>query len=100
MKNVHWIFLLLMAGCAPALYVPDPRDATPEASLQELVKGREIYTERCARCHSLYLPDRFSTAQWKAALDRMQPRARIDSTEKELILKMIFAGKARSTRED
>ena len=34
--------------------------------------------------------------QWKASLDKMQPRARIDETEKELILKMLLAGKMRT----
>ena len=92
--------LLVSAGCGASLYVPEPRDASANASLEDLIRGREIYTQRCARCHSLFLPDRFSMAQWKTSLDKMQPRARISDTEKELILKMILAGKLRGNRRD
>ena len=92
--------LLVIAGCGASLYLPEPRDASADASLEDLIRGREIYTQRCARCHSLFLPERFSMAQWKTSLNKMQPRARINDTEKELILKMIFAGKLRGTQRD
>ena len=92
--------LVLLAGCSAALYIPQPGDATADSSLEELTLGRELYVERCGRCHALYLPDRFSVAQWSSSLDRMQPRARIDDTEKALILKMLAAGKARTAAKE
>jgi len=99
-KIAFTLALLVITGCGASLYVPESRDASADASLDDLVKGREIYTQRCARCHSLFLPDRFSMVQWKSSLEKMQPRARINDTEKELILKMILAGKLRGNRPD
>ena len=95
-KILLLLALGLVAGCSASLYVPQPADVTADASLEELTRGRELYVQRCGRCHSLYLPDRFSVAQWRSSLDKMQLRAGIADTEKELIFKMILAGKART----
>ena len=90
---------LTLAGCGASLYVPGPADATPSASLAELTAGRELYAQSCSTCHSLFLPARFSPAEWRRNLERMQPRAHISDSDKTLILKFLLAGRRRAAGE-
>ena len=88
-----------LAGCGASLYVPGPADATPAAPLAQLAAGRELYTRNCNTCHSLFLPDRFTPAEWQRDIDRMQPRARITDSAKTLILKYLMAGQQRASAQ-
>jgi mono/diheme cytochrome c family protein len=76
--------------------MPDSTDATAAVTLQELAIGRNLYTQRCGSCHTLYLPGHLNDAGWRTKLNEMQPKARIADAEKELILKYILRGRART----
>lgn len=74
-----------LAGCAPALYKPDPA-LTYQVPLEQLVEGRKLYVSACGSCHSLYLPHQYSMEIWAHNLDEMQERSKISDSQKELIL--------------
>ncbi len=79
--------VFLLFSCSSQLYIPI--DATPKVSLEDLKKGREIYVNNCASCHQLYAPNKFSEKEWEENLNRMQGRAKISDTEKQLIYQYI-----------
>lgn len=67
---MHWgllIFGLLLAGSAAA----DPAPA------------RQLYTRKCAACHQLYDPARYSAADWDRWLNKMQRKARLNDDQVE-----------------
>ena len=84
------ILVLVLCGCTTALYVPTEYDALEQnISLNTLKTGRELYIYKCGSCHNLYLPDKYTRQEWIPIMDKMQKRAKIDSSQKDLILKYI-----------
>jgi hypothetical protein len=77
-------------GCITVLYVPTENDATNHnVSLNTLKKGRELYMNKCSSCHNLYLPTKYTNQKWLLIIGKMQKRAKIDSSQKDLIMKYI-----------
>lgn len=82
---------ILICGCSAALKVPTPADAQKTGTqLSTLAKGREMYIDHCASCHNLYLPEKYTAAQWKTEVNVMQKKAKIDDVQKETILKYLI----------
>jgi len=80
------IAIVGLIGCVSALYVPTKKDAISQnTSLEKLQQGRELYIKRCGSCHNLYLPSGYTSKAWKPIIDKMQKRAHIDDSQKELI---------------
>lgn len=90
--------ILANATCALAdkydkkLYKPTAADATRLATLPQLKKGREIYIERCTKCHGLVSPDRYSISDWQIIVGKMSPRARLTRDESILLYKYVTRG--------
>ncbi len=81
---------ILFSACAITLYIPTQKDAEKHnTSLGELKSGRALYVNKCSSCHNLYLPQQFSNQEWRPLLDKMQKRAQIDSSQKQLIYNYI-----------
>lgn len=79
---------LLVFSCAkPLLYTPT--ESTTAISVADLKQGCELYANNCASCHQLYAPSKFTEKEWEANLNRMQPKAKITDTEKQLIYQYI-----------
>lgn len=77
---------LVLISCASALYIPTSKDALIQnTSLEKLHQGRALYINRCGSCHNLYLPSNYTSKAWKPIMDKMQKRARIDDSQKELV---------------
>jgi hypothetical protein len=90
---------LFLAGCAPALYVPDDDDVSPNASKEELLAGRTLYVQRCGSCHMLRLPERHTRAEWERHLTVMAPRAKLTPEEETLVSRFLAAGVERTARK-
>ncbi|MDP1622207.1 MAG: hypothetical protein Q8M08_07695 [Bacteroidales bacterium] len=80
-------------SCTSALYIPSVNHVTPHASLSELQSGRKQYIRKCAGCHTLYLPEKYSKEQWVYWVDKMDSKVKMDSIEKDEILKYVNHGK-------
>jgi hypothetical protein len=95
MKPFALIILLAsgLSSCTSELYVPTATDATPTVTFEELQKGRRKYVEKCSSCHALYLPEKYSSAQWRSILDDMEDEAKMNPDEKDLIVKYLTKGK-------
>ena len=82
---------ILIYGCSAALKVPTPADALKTGTpISTLSKGREMYIGHCASCHNLYLPEKYTAAQWKTEVNVMQKKAKINDDQKAMILKYLI----------
>ena len=94
--------LALGAGCAAAL--PRPSSATlaraqgrwPDSTLEQLEHGRAVFTQRCAGCHALPLPDSRSEPEWKKVLDEMAADAKLTPDERVLVEHFVLAVRTRA----
>jgi cytochrome c5 len=84
MKNKIIIALcIVLTSCGSKLYTPSTKTAT--VSLENLTKGRDLYSNSCSSCHQLFLPNKFTADEWQKNLNWMQGRAKITDAEKQLI---------------
>ncbi len=85
-KYIWMISILLFASCSSKLYKPDEANSNYTASIEDLKKGRKLYISKCSSCHALHLPSQYKKEEWPHLVDKMEERAQINSSEKELIL--------------
>jgi hypothetical protein len=82
--------IIILTACVASLYIPTERDAQKlNIPLDELQKGRKLYINSCSSCHNLHLPSAYTKQEWWKHLNNMQLRAKIDSSQKELIAKYL-----------
>lgn len=79
-------------GCTTALYIPTHDNVLPNANIAELQRGRQLYINNCGSCHTLYLPEKYSTEQWSLWIKKMKPKVKITDEENTLILKYVSKG--------
>lgn len=85
----------VVLGCA-TLAQPTPVDAAwaaarwPDASEDELRRGRALYVKRCAGCHAVRLPERYPSSTWEQHVDEMATRAELPAAERELMLRYLL----------
>ena len=92
-KNIAAIIViaLFISGCMSSLYMPTNNDALKyNTSINDLMKGRELYVKSCSSCHNLHLPSEYTKERWMKSLNKMQKRAKIDDTKKDLIAKYLL----------
>lgn len=84
------IVIVALSSCVASLYVPTEIDAKVfNTTLAALKTGRELYINKCSGCHNLYLPASYRKQEWQQLMDKMQKPAKIDNSQKELIMKYI-----------
>ena len=93
LKAISLTLIIGATSCvATQLYIPTENDATTNnVSLQNLQKGRELYINSCASCHSLIDPAKLTKLKWEKEMVSMQKKAKIDDNKKDLILQYIEA---------
>ena len=65
-----------------------------DASLTQLSEGYNLYKNKCGSCHYLYRPNKFSEEKWKQKIPEMGKKAKLDSTQVQLITRYILTAKA------
>src|SRR5712692_5870338 len=91
-RNRLWLLgiVCIVSGCV-SLPHPTHADAErarsrwPSASVASLESGRTTYAARCASCHALYPPQRYTPQEWRKALTEMAERAHLTAAEREAI---------------
>lgn len=79
-------------ACSQSLYMPTHDDSQSSGiATDTLLLGRKLYVRNCASCHSLYLPQHYTVAEWKNIIPQMQERAKCNDAETELITKYLTA---------
>ncbi len=86
---------LVVATACATLAEPTPVDAAwaatrwPDATEDELRRGRALYVKRCAGCHALRLPERYPSSTWAEHVDEMAKRAKLPGDEREVMLRYL-----------
>ncbi len=64
----------------------------PVSIIADIEKGRILFNNRCGRCHALPDPAMYSETRWNFILERMIPRARMDTAEGVHVKAFILKG--------
>jgi cytochrome c5 len=73
-------------------YMPTDQIASAHGStVEQLVKGREIFTQNCDRCHKLKNPSIHDAAGWTSTMRRMAPKAKLSDADAKLVLDYLSA---------
>ena len=80
--------LFACAGCQLAISVSS-EDATSSSPV-ELINGRTLYKDNCAKCHDLFEPNEYSFNEWHAAVRAYGPRAKLDREECKAVLNYLI----------
>lgn len=90
-KNLIYLSLILLAGCAAPLIEPTQQDATRASArwegtdLNALIEGKKLYTQHCGNCHKLFRPAQFTEEKWLHELPKMKTKASIGEPQIKLI---------------
>ncbi|HMU43110.1 MAG TPA: hypothetical protein PKA80_07405 [Ignavibacteriaceae bacterium] len=57
--------------------------------LTKFPEGRELYLSKCTSCHRAYEREKFTAEKWKAVLNEMTVKAKLNDDEKTLILNYL-----------
>ena len=82
-KLILFSSFFALVSCSTQLYIPIQSAA--DVSLEDLVKGRDLYVKNCASCHHLYSPNKFDAKKWELTLKDMQEEAEISDADTKLI---------------
>ena len=93
------IFMLLIYSCAAKKSVPttiETKKSEPIVSTKtitkvspEIVEGKELYENNCAKCHNLHETSEFSAEEWKPIVARMQKKAHLEDFQAQLIYNYV-----------
>lgn len=53
----------------------------------ELKRAQDLYVAKCAKCHALPVPARYSEAQWKSWMDKMSKKSHLTPQQSQLLAK-------------
>ena len=78
-------------ACTTQLYVPGEANVNKleTASLTELQTGHDLFQNNCDKCHKLPKPDKLTNPQWAKILEKMAPKAKLNTDQSDLIYKYI-----------
>ncbi|MEK7719394.1 MAG: hypothetical protein AAB347_07270 [Bacteroidota bacterium] len=79
----------LLMACSTSLYIPKESTLNSKETHSALQKGRAIYINKCGNCHTLYLPEKYSTSEWRFQTAKMAVKAKLTDQEEELILRYL-----------
>jgi hypothetical protein len=85
MKCVGLWFVLLtlaLAGCAGS-------SKTTAVDGDPAIAGRKLYVAKCARCHRLYDPGKYSDAEWRQWMVKMSRKARLKTGQEDLLARYV-----------
>lgn len=51
--------------------------------------GKKLYQNRCAKCHKMYDPAKYSDSQWELWMGKMDKKAKLSPEEKDKVLQYV-----------
>ncbi len=75
MKYLLLVIFVIIVGCS--------------ASKNYISRGEELYSEKCAGCHRLYLKAELTAQEWKITMEKMGKRAKLNDEEKKIVLSYL-----------
>lgn len=83
----------VIVACSSKMLAPSSeqlvsmQQKVPDITLERAKAGYQLYSEKCASCHHLYSPDRFTTVQWNNILPKMFPKAKVSDTDQQKLIR-------------
>src|SRR4030088_2027889 len=78
------LLALLNGGCAV------PAAPTDKFS-DDMAAGRKVYLSKCAKCHKLYDPTKYSDKEWQAWMRKMSRKAKLSPDQQRMLSNYIEA---------
>lgn len=100
MKKTSIIFFVsvVTAACSAKTFAPSEKSIAtmqqkvPGITLEKAKQGYQLYSQKCASCHRLYEPDKYSIAQWNDILSKMFPKAKVANSEQQSLIRDYVHG--------
>ena len=90
--------ILLLFGLGAAVAGCAEPQATGSEGSDEATAGRKLYITKCAKCHKLYDPAKYSDPDWAVWMNKMAKKAHLNPPQQELLTHYIDET-LRSSRE-
>lgn len=58
----------------------------PGITSESATAGYKLYSEKCAGCHQLYHPEKYTIAQWNNILPKMFSKAKVSGEEQRKLI--------------
>ena len=97
MKKSLFIFFIVFATACTAtkLITPSQADADRGSqkfqgyTLSQLDQGKAIYESHCNKCHRYKVPQSRDETKWDKVIPEMAKKAKLNSSEEDLVLKYV-----------
>ena len=93
MKKLCIGFLsITIVACSAKTFAPTDQQLSamqqkvPGITLESATAGYKLYSEKCAGCHQLYHPDKYTIGQWNSILSKMFPKAKVSSKDQQKLI--------------
>jgi len=71
--------------------VPQMPSPPKEGSAVRIAEGKGLFEQNCGKCHKLFSPTAFTQTEWEPILKRMQPKARLDDQQMDLVREYVYS---------
>ncbi len=95
MKKFLVLLVFLLVSCVSSIPIISETDVT-RAQMQwsgvtreQLCSDRELYILKCSGCHSLHIPNQYSTGKWNSILPVMNIKSKLSIAEGERIKRYL-----------
>ena len=61
---------------------------------KQIDTARELYVNKCAKCHRFYEPNHYTEAEWRSWMDKMKKKSKLKSGPGELLTRYLEAYRA------
>ena len=85
---MRFLILSILLGLA-VVGCTGPASAT-DVSVSDSSAGRKIYVTKCAKCHKLYNPAKYSDEDWAKWMGKMSKKAKLKPEQEELLSQYIY----------
>ena len=88
---------MIVSHCSSNFYIPTSlqisyaKEIWPEADSAYLLRGYNLYVNKCGGCHYLYKPDSYKPERWNKVLPIMRDKAKLNEEEYNCINRYIQA---------
>lgn len=94
MKKFFIVIFISFAivACSAKTFAPTDQQLSamqqkvPGITMENATAGYKLYSEKCASCHHLYQPAKYTIAQWNSILSKMLSKAKVTSEEQQKLI--------------
>jgi hypothetical protein len=81
--------LLILCLAVPALAGAGEATGTAVLNPEQTAQARKLYLTKCAKCHKLYDPSKYSDPQWEVWMDKMSRKAKLRPEQQEALARYV-----------